>query len=484
MKKLLLFFAMVLILGFESKAAVGDTFQFTNEGQTLTYTVIDEDSKTVRTKSGNFTSPGNIATVALVIPAKVTNNDIEYTVTRIGEWAFYNCSALTSVEIPNSITEIEEYAFYKCAEISSLKIPDSVTLIGRGAFSNCTNLSHLELGNSVTTIGNYAFSGCKSLDSLEIPNSVTDIDEYAFWGCSALTSLNIPNSITYIAEGTFCACTGLTTVTIGDSVKRIGRESFEDCSSLTSVIFGNSVEIIEAAAFRSCNNLASLEIPNTVTSIESFAFSGCTSLTSFNIPFSVNHIGLASFINCLSLLEFNVDENNDTYTSVDGVIYTKDMQTLLMYPGGKTGDLKIPNSVTTIESCACNNCQGLTSVEIPASVTTIGIIAFSRCSNLESIYALPLSPPELLNHNAFDDVASHVTLNVLENCIDAYSTTEGWKDFKKIQGMSAVDDTRFNESDSPALYYNIDGSLINAASLNPGIYIKLQNNKATKILVK
>ncbi|MBE6529140.1 MAG: leucine-rich repeat domain-containing protein [Ruminococcaceae bacterium] len=105
------------------------------------------------------------------------------------QYAFYNCTSLTSVTIGNSVTSIGEYAFSWCTSLTSVIIPDSVTSIGEYAFSGCTSLTSMTIGNSVTSIGNGAFFGCESLTSVTIPDSVTSIGRYAFYDCYSLTEI-------------------------------------------------------------------------------------------------------------------------------------------------------------------------------------------------------------------------------------------------------------------------------------------------------
>ena len=231
-----------------------------------------------KVKTAEVTKNPNGYSGKVVIPKTVTYGGKDYNVTSIGEWAFSNCSGLTSVTIPNSVTSIGWYAFSGCSGLTSVTIPNSVTSIGESAFYGCSGLTSVTIPNSVTSIGGSAFSYCTALTSVTIPNSVTSIGESAFRGCSGLTSVTIPNSVTSIGEWAFSNCSGLTSVTIPNSVTSIGWYAFSGCSGLTSVI-----------------------IPNSVTSIGSSAFSGCSGLTSITIGSGVNHIYERAFADCPEL---------------------------------------------------------------------------------------------------------------------------------------------------------------------------------------
>ena len=132
-------------------------------------------------------------------------------------------------------------------------------------------------------------------------------------------------------------------------------------------------------AFRRCSKLASVTIPNSVTTIGERAFYECSSLTSVTIPNSVTSIGIRAF-KC----RVTVDLENMYYSSIDGVLYSKDVSVLFSCPS-VAQTITIPNSVTTIEDYAFKGCSSLTSVTIPNSVTTIGERAFYNCSSLTSV---------------------------------------------------------------------------------------------------
>ncbi len=185
-----------------------------------------------------------------------------------------------------------------------------LTSIGDYAFQNCSGLTSVTIGNSVTSIGSRVFQYCSSLTSVTIPNSVTSIGDQTFEGCSSLTSVTIGNSVTSIGQSAFYGCSGLTSVTIGNSVKTIGGSAFRNCSSLTSVTIPNSVTSIGSQAFRDCDVLSSVTIPNSVTSIGGSAFFSCDYLKSVTIPNSVTSIGNQAFQICNRLTSVKVSWEN------------------------------------------------------------------------------------------------------------------------------------------------------------------------------
>ena len=251
--------------------------------------------------------------------------------------------------IRKGVKVIGDYAFYWCKNLNSIDIQNSVTTIGKGAFSDCDSLTSINIPNSVTTIGRGAFRGCESLTSINIPNSVTTIGDSAFWNCSSLVNINIPNSVTTIGEGAFKYCNSLTSINIPNSVTIIENCAFDDCESLTSITIPSSVVTIignpfynwygnlynESKAFIYEDHVlfnkdkttliayiaeeTNYTIPNSVTTIGDSAFAFCDSLTSINIPNSVTTIGDSAFVWCDSLTNINIP--NSVTTIEDGAFY-------------------------------------------------------------------------------------------------------------------------------------------------------------------
>ncbi len=220
----------------------------------------------------------------IVIPKFVTINRTQYRVTSIGDFAFHDCSSLTSITIPEGVTSIGDYAFHDCSSLTSITIPEGVTSIGEWAFSGCTSLTSITIPEGVTSIGVNAFRGCSSLTSITIPEGVTSIEDEAFLGCSSLTSITLPASLTSIGELAFHDCSSLTSITIPEGVTSIGVNAFRGCSSLTSINIPNSVISIEREAFSFCKSLRSIIIPNSVTFIGKSAFWSCEKLETIIVP--------------------------------------------------------------------------------------------------------------------------------------------------------------------------------------------------------
>ena len=155
----------------------------------------------------------------IVIPAGVT---------AIGDAAFRDCEALSSVEIPAGVTYIGFGAFKGCAALASVEIPESVTAIGGGAFEGCAALASVEIPAGVTYIGYEAFKGCKALASVEIPAGVTAIGGMTFKGCKSLASVVIGAGVTEIGKEAFKGCTALKTVTLADNLAKVNADWFKD----------------------------------------------------------------------------------------------------------------------------------------------------------------------------------------------------------------------------------------------------------------
>jgi hypothetical protein len=239
--------------------------------------------------------------------------------------------------------------------------------------------------------------------NITLPEGTVGIAGSAFWNCKGLASVIIPDSVVAIEPWAFGRCSALTSVTLGKSVKSIGKMAFRD-SKMTALAIPASVTSIASDAFVGCSSLTSLTVDagNKAFSIQDGVLynKDKTALilypegkpgNSFTIPKTVTSIeiqgsavlGIAMFINLQAIA---VEAGNTAYSAQDGVLYTKNMTTLVSYPPNKTGgSFVIPNTVTTIGVGAFLSCNNLTSVTIPNSVTSIEYAAFRGCGGLDSL---------------------------------------------------------------------------------------------------
>ncbi|NLT21214.1 MAG: leucine-rich repeat protein [Syntrophomonadaceae bacterium] len=237
---------------------------------------------------------------------------------------------------------------------------------------------------------------------------VTLIDTLAFTKCSEITSIVVPDTVTRIGMDTFRGCTKLKKVTLPDNITSIGLDAFAECSSLSSINLPTSLSKIELGTFNGCSSLTEILFPSSITTIEMDAFYKCTGLTQVTIPEKLVNLSPTAFAGCSKLAAINIAEGNPVYTSIDGILYSKDKSTLLVYPNGKiTSSVTIadhvksigpnvfvglsnlksvvfPSGLTSIGNNAFRG-AGLTSLTFPAAVKTIDYNAFEKCTSLKSI---------------------------------------------------------------------------------------------------
>ena len=192
------------------------------DDQGLTYTLNNDETATVSACDRTVTS--------IKIPSNVESNGQTYTVTSIGNYAFYRCSSLTSVDIPDGVTSIGNGAFEICHSLTSITIPDSVTSIGNSAFDSCDSLTSVTIPDSVTSIGDSAFEFCYSLNSITIPDSVTSIGNGAFYRCTGLTSVAFMGKEppSNFSSDSFSGCTALKTVYLSDDLTEEEQTAWEN----------------------------------------------------------------------------------------------------------------------------------------------------------------------------------------------------------------------------------------------------------------
>jgi hypothetical protein len=361
----------------------------------------------------------------------LTNVTIGNGVTNVSSSDFFDCVRLASITVgsnnadysssngilfdKNQVTLVQ----FPPALRGSYTTPSSVIRIGSSAFEH-SSLAEVVLTNDVVCIGSNAFLGCILLKNFTVPASVTNIGPQALASCAGMQAITvatnnpfycsvngvlldknettviqspaalsgsylIPDTVVNIGDCAFLNDFVLHSVAIPEGVTNIGNRAFDLCLGLGQAAIPPSVVTIGNYAF--CEtHLTNVVVPDLTVSIGDDAFLGCYNLSSVNISASVTNIGAYAFNACANLTNIAVATDNSFYSSLNGVLFDKNMTTLVTFPGGKPGNYTIPDTVTNINEYAFYECSALASVTIPACVSNIGDNNFIQCYTLTNIY--------------------------------------------------------------------------------------------------
>ena len=247
-----------------------------------------------------------------------------------------------------------------------------------------------------------ALSVEKKVKALSDRNSLAEVDETLGYALVDADSIRY-NNVTYqfefkdyiglnyvyyaytIPNTDATDSSAFTYVNHGDSIEITGFNNSVSDVVIPSEIEGLPVTAISVGAFY-LSTITSIEIPNTVTSIGEMAFLGCTSLKSVKLSTGVAKIDKNAFGSCSALREVQVAKDNPNFSSLDGVLYSKAQDTLVIYPAAKTdAAYTIPGGVTSVAMYAFSENPYLETIAIPNSLIKVGDSAFFNCKNLRSV---------------------------------------------------------------------------------------------------
>ena len=369
---------------------------------------------------------------------KITAVVVEKGVTKIGSSAFKDCQALVSASIASGVKEIGDKVFSGCVSLEKVNIPKGVKSIGVELFFQCASLENVTLPEGVNDIWESAFRLCVSLKKINIPASVQHIGPFVFENCLSMEKITVASGnknyasrdgVLYSVDPstkkltTLLKCPGgkSGSVTVAKGVTGIDQAAFENCLGVTAVTLPEGLEGIFDNAFLSCMGLEKMTIPASVKIIGENAFLGCIGLEKFTvaaknqtfttvdgvlyskdrsellqcpggkegavtIPAETTGIRTGAFQGCMGVTGYQVEKGSKSFAAQDGVLYNKKMTTLVQCPMWTEGDFAIPKSVSTIGDGAFTNCMLLTSVMVPTSVKKVGAQAFAGCLSLADVY--------------------------------------------------------------------------------------------------
>ena len=429
MKKLFLMLAAT-VMTLSAGASIRDTKTVVGQGITVgleCYTILQDE--VTRAFSAEVARTDYEYTVDVVIPEFISAPDYSadpIPVEGVGKAAFESRSVF-SITLPNSIRYFDESAFAYIPDApESFNWPTSLEEIGKDAFAYCYWLEELtELPSSLRYLS--GFNGCSNLTKVIVPEGVTIIGDEAFSLCSSLAEIRLPASLLSIGNEAFSAC-GFTSVTLPASLTSLGSDVWiwnsglaainveagnQNFSSIDGVLFnadgsellvfptGNKAETyavpsgthtLGARSFQEASNLKNIILPDGLKRIESGAFAWCESLGNITLPESIEYIGESVFPFCYAMtslhlpaslatmeswptnenfVSFTVDEGNQHFMAIDGVLYDKPATSMLSYPkSNQATDHEVPAGV---EEVAISYAKALESLVLPEGVKIINL---------------------------------------------------------------------------------------------------------------
>ncbi len=425
--------------------------------------IVVDSANTVYQSKGNCLI--EIASKTLLLCGKDGTIPTDGSVERIGEYAFCNCTWLTSIVIPSSITSIGDDAFYDCTALTTVYYEgteyawDLITIysgnynLTYATFYYYSETAPADNGNywhyvdGIVTVwpkldpntkyfnftllddDTYSLTDVKNPSSLPsdlvlpsyyLGKEVTRIDQYALYRCNTLTSIVIPDTVTSIGLAAFAECTSLAEIVIPDSVTDIGYAAFTECTSLASVTLSNNLNSIGESAFEGCTALESIRIPDSVTSIGDWVFGGCDGLTALYYTGTLEEWSAIEidYVNNSKLDEVTIYYYSETEPTVSGNYWHY-----------------IDNVITAWEYKEDPNAQYFTFTLLDDG--TYAISGLQDVSTLPTLLTLPSfyqgKKVTRIADSAFEDCAT-LTSVIIPNTVKSI----GWASFAGCTGLTEV----------------------------------------------
>ncbi len=386
--------------------------------------------------------------------------------------------------IPRSVIYIDEYAFSNCTKLSSLVIPANVSEIGNYAFDSCSGLNELKIEDSDETLKISAYSKIEEcpIKKAYIGRNINSSNSYRgglFNGNKKLESAEFGNKVTFIESSTFNSCVKLSNLILGSNIETIGDYAFSSCESLISIQFPSSLKIIDDHAFFQCKGFKEVFLPQGLEVIKESAFYSCFNLEKINIPGTVKSVGRELFYQCSKLKtliiedsneELKVDYNLDAWAYGESSFYKASLDSLYL---GRNIKINKNYSKGIFKSVII--------LTIGRDVSCIDGL-FKECNKIEKVMSKITEPFETAQDAFATNTYVDAILFVPTGTLSKYHQTNPWKCFFEINedamllGISAL----YNNSSCEKVY-TINGR--KTETKRKGINIIKKSNGTTKIVI-
>lgn len=469
----------------------------------INYQILTETTAMVAEQDGNEET----LLGAITIPATVSINGKDYTVTEIDGTAFKDCAGITSMTLPTTITTIGFQAFNGCTNMTACNLEDTkITELAVSTFLYCRSLKTITIPATVVKTGINPFMETNSLTEIKLAEGnkffrTYDGALYTITGKTLISSpggkrdLTLLEGLDTIGNSAFCQNRRIHNVTIPNSVTRIESSAFMRCDSLQLITIPTSLKYLGGSAFADCHQAkGDLVLPASLRTAGSKCFY-YTSITSMDASQSAITLVPNSFVMyCAKLRSMKLPKK--AYRLMDNACHTTAIT-----------EITLPDSVTTINASVFEGCTLLKKVNLGSSVKTMGYRVFRNDNALTEINISATTPPTIGNSSSYpafaDAVYANCTLNVPAASLDAYKAADVWKNFANIKtlGVNAVADAAeisvVRTADglavlgapegAPISVYTVAGTRVYAGTdpviaLPAGIYIVRVADKTFKVM--
>ena len=307
---------------------------------------------------------------------------------------------INRIVIEDGVTKIGRYAFYECTA-EEVAIADSVTTISNFAFAECRWLRGIEIPDGVTAVANGTFMYCESLEYVTIPDGVTRIGDYAFYYCPCLYTVTIPDGVTYVGEEAFTYCWGLEDITFMGDAPTFGDLVF---AGVAATVYYPNRSSWTSSVMQNYGGTLTWEMQRII-----YDWGSCGE----NVYWEFENNGVLRIWGSGPMWDFDLDENLPVWYAYG---YGPEIEQVNIESGVTSiGDaafsycdtlksVTIPNTVTDIGNSAFYCCEGLTQLTIPEGVTLIDDCAFAGCIGVSEIDFLGSAPT--FSANCFAEVTT------------------------------------------------------------------------------